>query len=194
MKKAKTRRNTAVVCPHCGIETKVPGNGLYHCCNCGYIFSVDLEPAAPIRKNDFSGVTIADWIVDDMGLYPCDGKRLAAKLNVRKPLPFGGNIDGVTPFAMASTLKERGANVKLVGVRAWGSPKNLPDFDEDERLVILLGGKESRWIAVRKFEGKLKFIDPAGKAITEKIVLEDKHFQMMFRVGRRFHTCPLRMA
>lgn len=203
-KKTKTiHRNLAVTCPHCGIQTKVPGNGLFHCLECGAIFSVDLAPMTKPRifkEEDSCGATVADWITRDMGLFPVNETIVdTLGINNRKNLPIVGSaFSGTLPWQLTTYLKSRGADITLQDLRLMGKgTKSLEEafaFDEDERLIVgLMADKIPHWVGCRKIDGKVKLADSLG-TVTWESLKKNRGPLLIYKVSRRLHHCPLRLA
>ena len=202
-KKAEVEAAT-VECPCCEEKYTVSENGLYKCPECDNVFSVDAFPVADIQfiDSDTCGVSVADWVMRDMGLTRRSVKWLTGKLHVYTDVPSWlswvpflkeNSFHGVTPWSFARVMKELGAVVETAGVRMFGK-STLPKCDEDERLVVAFLYKGiPHWVGARNVNGKMVVADNLGR-VTWKYLCDDKGPQMIYRVSRDSRFCRVRKA
>ena len=196
--------SVTVECPCCGEKYEVESNGLYKCPDCENVFSVDAFPPVAIGfiDSDTCGVSVADWIIRDMGLTSKSTKWLVEKLRVYTEVPkwlswipgiSKDSFHGVTPWRFAKVMKDLGASVETAGARLFAKT-SIPKCDADERLVIAFLYKGiPHWVGARNVDGKMVVADNLGK-VTWDDLCADRGPQLIYRVTRDSRFCRVRKA
>ena len=176
----------------------MPVNGMFICSVCGRPFTSDsVQPVESRHINSFScGVSVADWLIRDMGLIQRSIPWLSQHLSVRRYMPswlkkVSGMPDlemtGVLPWTLASVLRQLGAEASV----QFRVLEGLRPPADDERLAIalVLPSGIPHWVGARMYNGSVYVADNIAMisplhAVRWDDIVEDRRPQAVLRVWR----------
>ena len=156
----KARKTITVICPHCGEDFDVKGNGRYICPECeNYVDVNDLFDTPHVHQPDGStcGWATTKWLLSAFGCDMPTNKQLERELHVRKSrdglsgaIVKGFNslvqtigkrwdlqgidsdtIDGTLPAALVATLYRHGLKPVFPGFGGLAAYSDYKDYMKD---------------------------------------------------------------
>ena len=178
----KARRKTmTIICPHCGEDFDVQGNGRYICPECEDDVDVDLFDTPHVHQPDGNtcGWATTKWVLQFFGALDVSGKKLREELNtdakrgVRawlRNLGLGDTLitqKGTLPKPMFDALARRG--IKMKNPVRLESPMEYTDylnetFDEGGCAIMLLANTSIlHWMGIdRLSRSRFRLMDPVA--------------------------------
>ena len=181
-----SRKTITVICPHCGEDFDVKGNGRYTCPECENYVDVDLFQTEAVLQpdGDTCGWATTKWLLKSFGVLDVSDRGLLRELNTKAKTgirPFWNKTvaklagkagwdwklsTGTLPPAIFSALWKRGITLKNpVRFERFSEYADYLDdtFDAGGRAAILVWGWNGfmHWMGIdRVSRGRFRLMNP----------------------------------